>query len=113
MPRKLCARWGCQVSVLFFSYFTSNLNENLPGNGRQALYEKIIEALSKTDANLELEVKYQLVHLAVGVLARKGSELKLSRSSQVRPLVFELLNSGNKEYKKTAGKFMMQFSDRE
>src|SRR5271155_1492761 len=99
MPRRLCAGWGCQVSVLFFSYFTGYLNEDPPGNGRQALYEKVIEALSKTDPNLELEaklrLKYQLLDTSVGILDGKGSELKLNRPSQIHPLIFELLNSGN------------------
>ena len=92
----------------FFLDFVSSLNEDRPGDGRQALYEKVIQSLStKSDP----EVKYRLLRLAVDVPPSRHSELKLSRSIEIRPFLSELLDSRNHDYQKTAQEFIAQFSD--
>ena len=85
----------------------SNLKENRSGDGRQALYEKVIEVLRKID----LRVKYRLLRLSLDVLDGRHSELKLKSSGQIRPFVSDLLDNEDKNYREAAQKFML-LSDR-
>ena len=96
-----------------FSIFSglSLINEDLRlGDGRQALYERMVKVLRICTS--DLRDKYRLLHLTVDVLTRKGSEFKLSPPGQIKPFVSELLDNGDKDYRKTAHEFMEQFSDR-
>ena len=79
------------------------------GHGRQALYDQMVKFLQ--DCASDLRDKYRLLRLTVDVLARKGSELELSPLSKIKSLVSELLDHGDKDYRKTAHEFM-EFSDR-
>jgi hypothetical protein len=93
----------------FFSDFLSSLNEDRSGDGRQALYKKVIQSLSTES---DPEVKSRLLRLALDVPPRRRSQLKLSRSIEIRPFLSVLLDSRNNDYQKTAQEFIAQFSDR-
>jgi outer membrane lipopolysaccharide assembly protein LptE/RlpB len=80
------------------------------------VYEGVIEAL--TVANLQhevsMEVKHQLITNTIDVLtesARKDTPLRLCRSRKVQASMADIWKGDNKEYQKTAWRFMEQFAD--
>ena len=88
------------------SNFSSNLNENRSGNGRQALYQNVT-----VPRDIDLRIKYELVRLCLDVLGGKHSELKLRGSSQILHWIFKLLSHEDKRYREAAQRFML-LSDR-
>lgn len=86
-------------------------------DGRQAIYDKVMESLPKNKAPAELqevEVKYRFLRSVVEVFKKgspDGSDLKLN--VDIRPLVSDLQESGNKNYQKIAKECVLLFTPSE
>lgn len=79
------------------------------GDGQQALYESLINALNK-NPNLEPERKIELLRVAMDTLVEP--DLKLGRSVDTYPLVSDLWKSNNKDHRELARNFILGFTDR-
>ena len=83
---------------------------HLAADGRQAVYDQIIDELKK--AALEPETMFQLLHNRVDILGGHQADLKLSPSIEIWPLIADLRHSNEKRYQETAQHFVEQFTDR-
>ena len=81
-------------------------------DGLQAVYDELIGTLR----SLKPEVKYQLLHSAVGILgksARDHTSLKLSPSIEIFALVADIpTNARNSDWPEVVQNFLLQFMDR-
>ena len=80
------------------------------------MYEGVIEALkfANPQHRVSMEVKHQLIINAIDVLtksAREDTSLRLRRSWEVQASMADIWKGDNKEYQKTAWRFMEQFAD--
>ena len=92
-------------SAQFFIYFL-RLTMSPLADGRQAVYEAVIEALKKH----EPAEKHQLLQLAMDILGKSvkdGTSLKQIRSIEILPLLSNLLES---KYKGVVRRFL-EFMD--
>jgi len=79
------------------------------------VYEKVIEALKRTDSPLGQEAKCRSLRILIDAVrenSQGNSQFKLSPLSEIQPLMSDLLESENEEYKKTAKEFVAWFTDR-
>lgn len=82
------------------------------GDGRQSVYDKVIEALTRLST--QLDVKHGILCSALDILSkssRDDTHLKLRLSSEIRGLVSDLWSDEN--YKKVAQEFVRSFTGRE
>jgi hypothetical protein len=82
------------------------------GDGRQSVYENVIEALA--DLSVKLDVKHRVLCSALDILkesSRGDTQLELRPSSKIRILLSDLWD--NEDHRKTAQEFMRRFTDRE
>ena len=79
-------------------------------DGRQAVYDEVIDQLKKPA--LKPEITFQLLGKTVDILGGHGSNLKLSPSIQIGPLVAVLRRSNEKRYQEIAQQFVELFTDR-
>ena len=78
------------------------------------MYEKVIEALKRTDSPLEQGAKCRSVRILIDAVrenSQGNSQFKLSPLSEIQPLTSDLLESENEEYKKTVKEFVAWFTD--
>jgi hypothetical protein len=83
------------------------------GEGRQALYRTVIEAL-KEDASLSEQ--YILLGSAMEILRKifdDDQPVKLVTSREILPHISPLLKSDHKEYREMARELMARFTTRE
>ena len=110
----LCGRlWvKLQLGVNLFSTSEISVTHIWPhsADGRQAVYDEIIDWLKKPE--ITLEVIFQLLHNTVDILGGHGANLQLSPSIEIGPLVADLQHSNEKRYQETAQQFVEQFADR-
>ena len=107
---RFCAKLQLGVSLLSTSEFSvAHIWPHL-ADGRQAVYDQVIDELKK--ATLQPEITFQLLGKTVEILGGHQANLKLSRSIEICPLVADLLRSDEKCYQKTAQQFVEQFTDR-
>jgi len=84
------------------------------GDGRQAIYDKMVEVLRFTRVP-DIEAHHRLLEFSIKIFRKDSQDkvqLKLMRSVVVRPPLSKLLESNNKEFQKTAREFLMHFADR-
>ena len=74
------------------------------------MYDQVIDELKK--AALEPEAMFQLLHNTIDILGGPPTNLKLSPSIEICPLVADLQHSDEKRYQETAQQFVEQFTDR-
>ena len=90
--------------------FVAQVWPHLAADGRQALYDQVIDGL-KTPA-LKPEIMFQVLHNTVDILGGHQADLKLSPSIEIWPLIADLRHSNEKRYQETAQHFVEQFTDR-
>ena len=84
------------------------------GDGRQAIYEKMIKVLH-TPKVTNIKAHHQLLEFSMKIFKKDSQDkvqLKLMRSVEVHSSLSRLLESNKKEYQKTAREFLMRFADR-
>ena len=83
------------------------------GDGRQAIYEKMIEVLRENVS--ESKVQHQLLDFSMGIFERNPldrAQRKLMRSVEIRSSLSKLSESQNKEYQETVHRFLVFYSNR-
>jgi hypothetical protein len=109
---RFCAKM--QLGVNLLSTSESSVAHIWPhlADGRQAVYDQIIDGLKKPA--LKPEIAFQLLRNTVDILGGvHRANLKLSPSIEICPLVADLRRSNEKRYQETAQQFVEQFTDRE
>ena len=107
---RFCAKLQLGVNLLSTSeFFVTNIWPHL-ADGRQALYDQVIDGLK--NPALTPEITFQLLHNTLNILGGHGANLKLSRSIEICPLVADVRHSNEKRYQETAQQFVEQFMDR-
>lgn len=84
------------------------------GDGRQAIYEKMIEVLRENVP--DAMVQHRLLDFSMGIFEKNPldrAQRKLMRSVEIRSSLSKLLESQHKEYQETVQRFLEFYSDRE
>ena len=107
---RFCAKLQLGVNLLSTSEFTvAHIWPHL-ADGRQAVYDQVIEALKKPA--LKPEIRFQLLHNTVDILRGPRANLKLRPSIEICPLVADLGRSYRKDYREAAREFVSRFAYR-
>ena len=108
---RFCAKLQLGVNFLSTSEFSvAHIWPHL-ADGRQAVYDQIIDELKKPA--LKPEITFQLLDNIVNILGGiHRANLNLSPSIEICPLVANLRHSHEKRYRETAQQFIEQFTDR-
>ena len=112
VPRgRFCANLQLGVNLLSTSEISvAHIGPHL-ADGRQALYDQVIDELKKPA--LKPEIMFQLLDNTVNILGRvHQANLKLSPSIEICPLVADLRHSNERRYQETAQRFVEEFTDR-
>ena len=107
---RFCAKLQLGVSFLSTSEFSVAHMWPHSADGRQAVYDKVIEELKKSA--LEPEIMFQLLGRILDILGRHRADLKLSPSIEVYPPIAVLRLGNEQRYQETAQQFVEQFTDR-
>ena len=107
---RFCAKLQLGVYFLSPSEFSVAHIWSHVADGRQAVYDQVIDRLKKPA--LEPEITFQLLHNTVDILGRHGANLKLSPWIEIWRFVAVLRRSNEKRYREIAQQFMAQFTDR-
>ena len=107
---RFCAKLQLGVNLLSTSEFAvAHIRPHL-ADGRQAVYDEVIDRLKKLA--LEPEITFQLLHYTVDILGGHRADLKLSLSIEICPLVAFLRRSNENRYREIAQQFVELFTDR-
>ena len=112
VPRgRFCANLQLWVNLLNTSEISvAHIGPHL-ADGRQAVYDQVIDELKKPA--LKPEIMFQLLDNTVNILGRvHQANLKLSPSIEICPLVADLRHSNERRYQETAQRFVEEFTDR-